>query len=107
MNKYFILAFAIIACNTPAGEKLDTIDYVIVGKMMDTIKPPYVIDLRNNQKRLVFIGCDHNRDTTHPQFKIIEQYFNDLKPELAFNEGGQIADSVHFASLNEAASRKG
>jgi hypothetical protein len=102
-----------VACHSPAKEKnneqapLTTIDYVTVGRMMDTIKPPYVIDLVNGNKRLVFIGCDHNRDSTHSQYKVIEQYFNDLQPELAFNEGGQISDSVHFISINDAASRKG
>ncbi|MDR6653636.1 hypothetical protein [Chitinophaga ginsengisegetis] len=107
MNKYLILALGIIACNTPAKEKLHTIDYVTVGKMMDTIRPPYVIDLTNKNKRLVFIGCDHNRDSTHPQFKAIEKYFNDLRPEITFNEGGQMPDSTHFSSLNQAASTRG
>lgn len=92
----------VLACHAPVKVKpvkqapLTTIDYITVGKMMDSIQPPHVIDLRNGNKRLVFIGCDHNRDSTHPQFKTIEHYFNDLQPELAFNEGGQIPDSVHF-----------
>ncbi|ASZ14132.1 hypothetical protein KTO58_03340 [Chitinophaga pendula] len=107
MNRYIVLLFIIAACKGPARQKLKTIDYVTVGKMMDTIKPPYVIDLANHDKRLVFIGCDHNRDSTYPQFKVIEKYFNDIQPGITFNEGGQIADSVHFASLNEAVFRDG
>jgi hypothetical protein len=107
MNKYIVLIFITIACNTPAKEKLSAIDYITVGKMMDTIKPPYIIDLTRNHKRLVFIGCDHNRDSTHPQFKVIEKYFNDLQPELAFNEGGQVAFILHIPSRTVAASRRG
>lgn len=107
MKKYLVLAAGIVACHTPVKEKLHPIDYVTVGKMMDTIRPPYIIDIAHKNKRLVFIGCDHNRDSTHPQFKAIEQYFNDLKPGITFNEGGQWPDSTHFSSLNEAASRRG
>lgn len=107
MIRYFVLIFIIFACNTPARKKLNTIDYVTVGQMMDTIKAPYVIDLTSGGKRLVFIGCDHNRDSTYPQFKVIEKYFKDLQPEVTFNEGGQVADSVHFTSLNEAVFKDG
>jgi hypothetical protein len=82
-------------------------DYITVGKMMDTIRPPYVIDVANGSKHIVFIGCDHNNDSTHPQFKIIEKYANELKPQIVFNEGGQVPDSIHYISLNQAAFKNG
>jgi len=69
---------------------------------MDTLKAPYVIDLKNGSKRLVFIGCDHNRDTTHQQYKVIAQYFRSVKPQITFNEGGQIPDNVRFNSYSLA-----
>ncbi len=75
--------------------------------MMDSIQPPYIINVSNGKKRIVFIGCDHNNDSTHPQYKIIEKYAMDLQPQIAFNEGGQIADSIHYTSLNEAAFNDG
>lgn len=109
----FLLPILIVtACHAPAKVKpvkqapLTTIDYITVGKMMDSIHPPYVINLRNGNKRLVFIGCDHNHDSTHAQFKTIEHYFNELQPELAFNEGGQIPDSVHYSTAGIAAMKE-
>jgi hypothetical protein len=78
-----------------------TNDYVTVGRMMDTVKTPYVIDLVKGKKRVVFIGCEHIRDTLHPQFRILKSYFDHLQPQIAFNEGGQVGMDVHFASYNE------
>jgi hypothetical protein len=64
---------------------------VQVGKLYNITKWLHVIDLKNEKKHLVFVGCNHvYDDTTHPQFAIIEQYFKDFKPQIAFNEGGQI-----------------
>jgi hypothetical protein len=34
----------------------DTRDYVKVGQLFDSIKPPYAIDVSNGNKRIVFIG---------------------------------------------------
>ncbi|WP_124562374.1 hypothetical protein [Pedobacter sp. KBW01] len=83
-------------------------DYVKVGKIMDTVKTPYVIDVRSkNGKRIVFIGCVHDAVSTHPQFSIIGKYFAELKPELVFNEGGQIPDNTHYTTINEAIQKDG
>lgn len=88
-------------------EKYKMLDYVEVGKILPEIKAPYVIDVSNGDKRIVFIGCEHVRDTTHQQFATIKQCFNDLKPQIAFNEGGQMPDSMHFSSMSEAVLKKG
>ncbi len=83
-----------------------TLDYVQVGKLYATTKWPYVIDLKSGDKRLVFVGCDHvYDDTTHPQFAIIEQYFKDFKPQIAFNEGGQITKT--YASRTDGMLKNG
>ena len=75
-----------------AAIKYQTRDYVTVGKMFPSVKPPYVIDVSNGKKRLVFVGCEHvYGDTTHPEFAKIEELFADLKPQIAFNEGGQVS----------------
>jgi hypothetical protein len=105
-KKYCWLAFLAVLMFSCSTRAYRTIDYVTVGKMMDTAKVPYVIDLKNGKKRLVFIGCDHSRDTTSGFYKVIGQYFKELKPEIAFNEGGQVADSVHFASAAEGFQEK-
>lgn len=113
--KYVIIFLAVIlllsSCQTKEAErelrieKYETLDYVAVGKVFPTIQAPYIIDVKNNNKRIVFVGCEHIRDTTHQQFATIEKYFNELKPQIAFNEGGQVHDS--FSSFNEAVSKRG
>jgi hypothetical protein len=106
----FFLISACLACHsTQQRQPLQrpVRDYITVGKMMDTIQPPYIIDLHQGKKRLVFIGCDHNQDSLHPQYAVIARYANDLKPQIAFNEGGQVADTVHYISLQEAANKNG
>jgi hypothetical protein len=85
----------------------ETMDYVKVGQLFDSIKPPYIIDVKNGNKRIVFIGCEHQMEANHPQFAAIETYFKALQPQIAFNEGGQWADSIHFKTTNEAIKRGG
>ena len=106
---FIICLCVIIACNSkpPQRKQFTPIDYVTVGKMMDSIQPPYVIDIANNGKHLVFIGCDHNNDSAHAQYNVIERFANSLQPQVTFNEGGQIADSVHYKSKNDAAFKDG
>lgn len=87
--------------------KYQTLDYVKVGQMFDTIRTPYLIDLSKGRKRIVFIGCSHTRDSTDRQYTVIEQYFKELQPQIAFNEGGQIPDNLHFRSKSEAIAQSG
>lgn len=81
--------------------------YVEIGKVFDSIKAPYILDFKNGQKRVVFVGCEHQADTNHKQFLEIERLFDDLNPQITFNEGGQVADSVHFPNRNEAIKKDG
>jgi hypothetical protein len=85
----------------------ETRDYVKVGQMFDSIKPPYNIDVQNGKERIVFIGCEHQGDTNHAQFKAIEQYFNILKPQIAFNEGGALPDTLHYKNAKDAIIKNG
>ncbi|MBL7816615.1 MAG: hypothetical protein JNL70_16460 [Saprospiraceae bacterium] len=108
------LLFLIIGCQQTVKTTNDnttthyvTKTYVEVGRLFDSITPPYIIDLTNGNKRLVFVGCEHQLPDTHRQFKIIEQYFNELNPQITFNEGGQWADSIKFASKKAAILRGG
>lgn len=95
-----LLLIILTACSERPA-KLTTRDYVTVGKMMDTVKTPYVLDVQNGDKRVIFVGCEHvYDDTTHPQFKKMEMLFQALKPEIAFNEGGQV--NKKYASKSAA-----
>lgn len=113
LSKSLILLTAILfisACklsDTQHSPKYAMIDYIEVGKLLDLVEPPYVIDLSYGVKRLVFIGCSHTRDSTDSQYAVIEQYFKEFKPQLALNEGGQLPNDLHFRSKSEAIEKRG
>lgn len=88
-------------------ENYPMLDYVTVGKKLDSVSHPYIIHLKNDKKEIVFIGCDHSNNPALKQFSLIEQYFINLKPQIAFNEGGELPDSIHFASMQEAIAQHG
>lgn len=83
------------------------VDYVKVGEMMDTVEAPYVIDVQQGKKRVVLVGCVHVYDSTHQQFTVLQNYFKEIRPQIAFNEGGQVSEDTHYSSLSEAASKRG
>ncbi|MDZ7878837.1 MAG: hypothetical protein U5L45_14245 [Saprospiraceae bacterium] len=111
----FFLLFSIflIGCKeTPKDEStalthFETMDYVKVGQLFDSIKTPYIIDISNGKKRLVFVGCDHQVPATHPQFAAIQRLFWDLKPQMTFNEGGQYTDSLRYENYQKAIGKDG
>jgi hypothetical protein len=87
-----------------------TYDYLLVKKKLDTINAefnksgykPTFLKLTKNNKSLVFFGASHVRDTLHPQFKAVKDAFLAQKPQVAFNEGGQIPEEKTFKSEGEA-----
>ena len=91
-----------VSLNIQSVSEIKPLSYVRVGKIMDTLKTPYVIDVQQGEKRLVFIGCEHQQDSTHSQFKVIQKLYSEVKPQIAFNEGGQIPENVHYISINNA-----
>ncbi|MEJ8800514.1 hypothetical protein [Pontibacter sp. H249] len=91
----------------PEDKEYQMVDYVTVGQQFSSIETPYIIDLKKGNKRLVFIGCSHTRDTTSTEFTTIEKYFKELQPQITFNEGGQIPAAVNFQSRNDAIAKKG
>lgn len=94
------LLIAFLGCHTVKKGPYKTQSYVWVGKQFDRVRAPYVIDVKQGAKRLVFIGCEHVYDTTHRQYDAIDRHFAELKPQIAFNEGGTV--TRRFASRNEA-----
>ncbi|SKC82392.1 hypothetical protein [Ohtaekwangia koreensis] len=104
----FILCCLFSNCqeNKPAislGDTHEMVDYLRVASMINELGGPTVLDLKNSKgQQVVLVGCPHSRDTTAKEFDLIDVYFKHLKPEVAFNEGGSIQESVHYVSRNEA-----
>ena len=49
---------------------------------------PYIIELSCAPAHLVYIGTQHTYDPQFPETALIEHMWRQLKPEIAFNEGG-------------------
>lgn len=110
MRLLCFLSLLLILCQPATAQQAyqyPTIDYLTVGKIASTLGPPYIIDLRKDEKQLVLIGCSHTRDTTSKEFDVIALYFQSLQPQIAFNEGGQVPDSIHYNNRNESIVDKG
>lgn len=103
---YYFLGFLFFSCNirTKADNQYHTKDYLEVAKFFETNSAnnfPYVIKLNTSKKQLIFIGTAHTRDITK-QADSIDYYFHQLQPQIAFNEGGQVAKEKHYNNRNEA-----
>ncbi|HEY8937684.1 MAG TPA: hypothetical protein VIM65_20800, partial [Cyclobacteriaceae bacterium] len=100
---------------TPSDKIYETRDYLMVTKYLDTINAslqkqfdssgtysmPYN-DLSHGKKRLIFFGTNHVRDVTHPQFNQLAKLFREMKPEISFNEGGQIPFDRFYPDMDSA-----
>lgn len=108
-NLYFSCSSKDIKINYP------TIDYLVVKKKLDTLNAnlnlngysPTVTVLKYEKKQLIFFGASHVRGLDHPQFKAMEETFMRHKPQIAFNEGGQVTETVHYASRDSAILKDG
>lgn len=102
----FFLCFAsckmVIKANESTKDKYPGVDYVKVGELSGLYDDPYVFNLRNNKKELVFIGTEHTNNPKHKQFKIIETYFSHAVPQIVFHEGGPLLDTTHLKTSEEA-----
>lgn len=58
-------------------------------------------------KYLLYFGEQHGNDPADTRFDTIQKYFYQCNPAILLNEGGQIADSIHFKSREEAIEKKG
>jgi hypothetical protein len=83
-----------------------TMDYLSVAKVIRHQGGPYVVNLKNNEKRLIVVGCPHSSDPDAIEFKLIETYFNNLQPQVVFNEGGEIPDTLHYEHRDQAIQNK-
>jgi hypothetical protein len=93
------------SCNTNKTDNhYPTRSYLEVAKICEANPPdnfPLVIKLNAGKKQLIFIGTAHTREITK-QADSIDFYFQQLQPQVAFNEGGQVAREKHYNSRNEA-----
>lgn len=89
---YLASVIALASCNS--GQCPDILSYEDYSKQ--GIELPYVLDIKNGTKRLVYYGARHSFDPADSMFIDIEKRFYELDPDLVFNEGGdgwpEIAD---------------
>ncbi len=113
-----IISIIVCSCvnrNTQPQKLYETRDYLTVTKYLDTINASlqsqldssgtYLMpcnDLVHGDKRLIFFGANHVRDANHPQFAQLEKLFREMKPEVSFNEGGQIPYDRFYPSMDSA-----
>ncbi|MBI4647166.1 MAG: hypothetical protein HY738_11400 [Bacteroidia bacterium] len=94
MNKIVICIFqfaviiCICSCNTQIKKdvKPDILKYE--DYLKKEIHLPYVLDLKNETKHLVYYGTEHSFNPSDTMFTDIEKRFTDLRPDIVFNEGG-------------------
>ncbi len=113
-----ILIFSFFSCTKEQQRETlvyKNLDYRLVKLHLDTLNAkmqaeadstgtytiPYT-DLVNGEKHLIFFGASHTRDPGHPQFAQLVKAFTDMKPEIAFNEGGQISEITTYPTIDSA-----
>jgi hypothetical protein len=80
--------FLLLACSTNEKKELrpDMLKYEEYVKK--EIHLPYILNIKKGNKHLIYYGAKHSFDPTDSMFLDIEKRFNELKPDIAFNEGG-------------------
>lgn len=83
-----IVILSLYACNTVIKKdiKPDILRYE--DYLKKEIHLPYILDLKNKTKHLVYYGAAHSFDPADTMFADIEKRFHNLKPDIVFNEGG-------------------
>jgi hypothetical protein len=94
-----------IGCSTSGSYVRYSRSYIEVGKIMDSVRLPYIIDLKNGDRQLIAIGASHTYNDNDPQITAIKQAYLQFKPDITINEGGQITKK--FTSEKEAVEQNG
>lgn len=112
---FIIFAIAVNLCFSCKQKQPETnyptTDYLTVKQKLDTLNAnfnlngysPTLTVLKHEKNQLVFFGTSHVRDVEHPQFKAMEEAFIRYKPQIAFNEGGQVSATEHFSFSRDSA----
>lgn len=103
---YFLLGLLLISCHgsTEKESQYQTRSYLEVAKILKKNPSdnfPIIINLKAGKKHLIFIGTAHTREVTK-QADSIDFYFQQLRPQIALNEGGQVSKEKHYSNRNEA-----
>jgi hypothetical protein len=69
--------------------------------------PIIKFDKTKGNKHLIYLGEQHGNDPNDSRFDTIQKYFSLYNPTILLNEGGQVADSIHFKSREDAIQKKG
>ena len=69
--------------------------------------PILKLELIKGDNHLIYLGEQHGNDPSDSRFDTIQKYFSLYKPTIILNEGGQVADSIHFKSREVAIQKKG
>jgi hypothetical protein len=112
---FLLVIITIFSCKKDQPkQKYTTISYLEVNKIQESLNKLLQGDVykvwRENacfndslvDKHLTFVGTSHNQDTTHAQFQVLEDLFNEVKPQIAFNEGGNWKIEGKYKSRNKA-----
>ncbi len=112
---FLLIIITIFSCEKDQSkQKYTTINYLEVNRIQESLNKLLQGDIykvwRENacfndslgEKHLTFVGTSHNQDTTHAQFQVLEDLFNEVKPQIAFNEGGNSKIAGKYKSRNEA-----
>ncbi|MBT2620144.1 hypothetical protein [Chryseobacterium sp. ISL-6] len=94
-----------MGCSTSGNFVRYSRSYVEVGKIMDSVHLPYIIDLEQGDKHLIAMGVSHTYNDNDPQISEIKQTYLQFKPDITINEGGQITKK--FDSEKEAVEQNG
>ena len=57
-------------------------------KNVTGVRLPYILDISDKTKRLTYFGANHSNNPADTMFDDIERKFTELRPQIAFNEGG-------------------
>lgn len=112
-----VFLLLLFSCKEKQSEafKYPTRDYRTVKLFLDTLNAqlqaqmdstgsysiPYT-DITSGKKHLIFFGASHTRNSEHPQFAQLTKAFENMNPEIAFNEGGQIKEDHKYATADSA-----
>lgn len=70
---------------------------------------PYILEFKNGIKEVVFCGVEHlpnNSDIDNEMYTVIEKKFNEIRPSIAINEGGEMSNK-YYVSKKEAIRKDG
>jgi len=70
---------------------------------------PFVINLSNGRKRLVCFGLEHTSDSSHPQFRVFDEFLDSFDSGVSLVESPDISKSLlpELKQIVPSASKKG